>query len=178
VLLFGITMIFGFSGYLLPWHQIAVNATKIGLQTIEELGQYLPGQLAHLPRTIRETIQGEATVGQATLSRFFAIHVILLPLAMVGDSRHALVSVQLHGMSAGVDERRGAGRSSSRLLHQGPAGLGRGLHGAVHTGGCLPFRIALQLRALRTSTPPGSTPDGIKPEWYFFWIHPSCCRSG
>ena len=29
VALLGITLAFGFTGYLLPWHQIAVNATKI-----------------------------------------------------------------------------------------------------------------------------------------------------
>jgi len=99
-----LTFGFGFTGYLLPWHQIAVNATKIGLQSIEQVGQYLPGQMAQWPRAIRETIQGEATVGQATLSRFYAIHVIVLPFALAGLLGIHLLAVQLHGMSRGVDE--------------------------------------------------------------------------
>ncbi|MBP9094952.1 cytochrome b N-terminal domain-containing protein, partial [bacterium] len=45
VLLLFITFTFGFTGYLLPWNQIAVNATKVGLQSVEYVGQYLPGQL-------------------------------------------------------------------------------------------------------------------------------------
>ena len=105
VLLLGITFAFGFTGYLLPWHQIAVNATKIGLQTIEEIGAYLPGAMSEWPRMAKEIIQGEASVGQATLSRFFALHVIILPLAIFGVLGFHLVSVQLHGMSKGIDEK-------------------------------------------------------------------------
>ena len=172
VLLFGITMIFGFSGYLLPWHQIAVNATKIGLQTIEELGQYLPGQLAHLPRTIRETIQGEATVGQATLSRFFAIHVILLPLAMVGVLGMHLVSVQLHGMSAGVDEPpRRREKFFPVFFIKDLQVWGLAFMVLFTLGLCLPFESLFSYALFEPFNPTGSTPDGIKPEWYFFWIY-------
>lgn len=100
-----LTFGFGFTGYLLPWHQIAVNATKVGLQSVELPGQYLPGALATLPTQMRDIIQGEASVGQATLSRFFALHVVVLPLLMFGLLGGHLFMVQLHGMSQGVDEK-------------------------------------------------------------------------
>jgi cytochrome b6 len=98
-----LTFGFGFTGYLLPWHQIAVNATKVGLQSIEMAGNYLPGSLASLPAKLRVLIQGEAAVGQATLSRFYVLHVLVLPLLLGGGLGLHLLMVQLHGMSQGVD---------------------------------------------------------------------------
>ncbi|MEI8346976.1 MAG: cytochrome b N-terminal domain-containing protein, partial [Pseudomonadota bacterium] len=65
VLLLLIVFGLGFSGYLLPWNQIAVNATKVGLQTIEFVGDYLPAFLSDLPVKMREIIQGGPTVGQS-----------------------------------------------------------------------------------------------------------------
>lgn len=172
VLLFVVTLGFGFSGYLLPWHQIAVNATKIGLQTIEELGHYLPGQLAEWPRLVRETIQGEASVGQATLSRFFSLHVIILPLAMVAVLGLHLVSVQLHGMSRGIDE------APKRMEKFFPTFFLRDLQiwglaflALFTLSVCLPFESLFTYPLFEPFNPTGSTPDGIKPEWYFYWIY-------
>ena len=171
VLLLGITFAFGFTGYLLPWHQIAVNATKIGLQTIEEIGRYLPGAMSDWPRQAKEIIQGEASVGQATLSRFFALHVIILPLAIFGVLGFHLVSVQLHGMSKGVDERP---RSMEKFF---PTFFLKDLRVwgfafmVFILGTCLPFESLFAYPLFEPFDPKGSTPDGIKPEWYFFWVY-------
>ena len=102
VVLIFITFTFGFSGYLLPWHQLSVNATKVGLQFIGAVGQYLPGVLSELPNKLIEIIQGGPSIGQETLSRFFAIHIVILPLAILAILGVHLLSVQLHGMSKGV----------------------------------------------------------------------------
>jgi len=53
--IFGVLLLFliftmGFTGYLLPWNQIAVNATKVGLQSVDALGQLLPGALSSIDR--------------------------------------------------------------------------------------------------------------------------------
>jgi cytochrome b6 len=171
VLLLGITFAFGFTGYLLPWHQIAVNATKIGLQTIEEIGKYLPGQMAEWPRMLKEIIQGEATVGQATLSRFYALHVIILPMSIAAFLGVHLLSVQLHGMSQGVDE------APRRLEKFFPVFFLKDL--SVWSvafmvlfviGLCLPFEAFYAYPLFEPFDPKGSTPDGIKPEWYFYWV--------
>jgi hypothetical protein len=74
------------------------------LQSIEEAGHYLPGALSTLPTYMKEIIQGESSVGQATLSRFYALHVVILPLLFFSVIGLHLLSVQLHGMSQGVDE--------------------------------------------------------------------------
>jgi len=172
VLLLLITFTFGFTGYLLPWHQIAVNATKVGLQSIEQAGEYLPGGLADLPRQVREIIQGEPSVGQATLSRFYVLHVIVLPLSIFATLGLHLLSVQLHGMSQGVDRPTG---KSERFF---PFFVLRdfSLWGLVFVvlfivAMCLPFESFFSFPLFQPYDPLGSTPDGIKPEWYFYFIY-------
>jgi cytochrome b6 len=172
VLLLFLTFGFGFTGYLLPWNQIAVNATKVGLQSIEEVGSLLPGALSELPRALRETIQGEASVGQSTLSRFYAIHVVVLPLMVMGLLGAHLFSVQLHGMSKGVE------RATKRTEKFFPTFMIKDLTvwGVVFlvlfvVALCLPFESFFAYPLGEPYNPLGSTPEGIKPEWYFFFVY-------
>lgn len=172
VLLLGITFGLGFTGYLLPWHQIAVNATKIGLQTIEEVGTYLPGAMSEWPRMAKEIIQGEASVGQATLSRFYALHVIILPLAIFAVLGFHLLSVQLHGMSKGVDEApRRMEKFFPTFFLKDLRVWGVAFMVLFILGLCLPFESLFPYPLFEPYDAKGSTPDGIKPEWYFFWIY-------
>lgn len=167
-----LTFGFGFTGYLLPWNQIAVNATKIGLQSIEQVGQYLPGQMSQWPRAIRETIQGEASVGQATLSRFYAIHVIVLPLALAGLLGVHLLAVQLHGMSRGVDEpARRQEKFFPIFLIKDFSVWGVAFFALFVLALCLPFESFSSYPLFEAYDPNGSTPDGIKPEWYFYFVY-------
>lgn len=172
VLLLLLTFGFGFTGYLLPWNQIAVNATKVGLQSIEIVGQYLPGELATVPTRIREAIQGEAAVGQATLSRFFAVHVVLLPLCTFAVLGLHLLGVQIHGMSPGVD------RPTGRTERFFPFFVLKdfSLWGVVFLvmaalALCLPFEAFFGFPLFAPYDALGSTPDGIKPEWYFYFAY-------
>ena len=73
VLLLFLVLAFGFTGYLLPWDQKAYWATKVGtsiMGTVPLVGQYL----------LRITRAGEE-LGALTLVRFYALHVMFLPLA-------------------------------------------------------------------------------------------------
>lgn len=170
--LFVVAFGFGFTGYLLPWNQIAVNATKVGLQSIEAIGEYLPGAMSTWPAMIKETIQGEASVGQATLSRFYALHVIILPLIMFGLLGVHLLSVQIHGMS------RGAAPDDCRQEKFFPFFIIKDLSvwgvaflGLFVLALCLPFDAFFAFPLAEPFDPLGSTPDGIKPEWYFFFLY-------
>jgi len=74
--LFGIVMGFGFTGYLLPWDQRAYWATTVGVEILDKtplLGDFMA-----------RFLKGGATPGQMTLSRFFVIHVMVLPAALMG----------------------------------------------------------------------------------------------
>lgn len=79
VVLLIVTLAFGFTGYLLPWDQRAFWATTVGT----EIAGSIPviGNLALVFLRVGWNVSGE------TLSRFYALHVIGLPvvtLAMMG----------------------------------------------------------------------------------------------
>lgn len=82
---------FGFTGYLLPWDEVAYFATKIGLD--------ITSQLPVVGEFMATLLRGGDTIGQATLSRFFVIHVIVLPLSLIGLVGLHLWLVQSHGIS-------------------------------------------------------------------------------
>jgi len=74
--LFAIVMGFGFTGYLLPWDQRAYWATTVGVEIMDKmplLGDFMS-----------RFLKGGPTPGQMTLSRFFVIHVMVLPAALIG----------------------------------------------------------------------------------------------
>ncbi len=172
VILLFLTFTFGFTGYLLPWNQIAVNATKVGLQSIEEVGPYLPGALSELPRTFRETFQGEASVGQSTLGRFYAMHVVLLPLITFAVLGAHLFLVQLHGMSQGVDHAAKKGEKFFPIFFSKDLTVWAIAFLFLFTLAlCVPFESFLPFPLLQPYNSLGSTPAGIKPEWYFYFVY-------
>ena len=80
-----------------------------------------------------------------------------------------LVSVQLHGMSQGID---GPPKRQEKFF---PTFFLRDLRvwGLAFMvlfilGLCLPFESLFSYPLFEPYNPKGSTPDGIKPEWYFF----------
>ncbi len=75
VFLFGITLAFGFTGYLLPWDQKAYWATKVGV--------LMPKSLPAVGPFLSQLLMGGDDLGALTLSRFFAIHVAVLPIFTV-----------------------------------------------------------------------------------------------
>lgn len=172
VLLLLLTFAFGFTGYLLPWNQLSVNATKVLLQSIDQIGAYLPGILADAPSLIKQVLQGGQNIGQETLSRFFALHVVFLPAAFLTVLSLHLLSIQIHGMSQGV------AAPASRTEKFFPLFLYRDI--SVWTIGffillvlamCLPFEAFVPYPLLEPFNQFGATPVGIKPEWYFYFIY-------
>ncbi|MBP9854164.1 MAG: cytochrome bc complex cytochrome b subunit [Candidatus Omnitrophica bacterium] len=171
-LLLILTFAFGFTGYLLPWHQIAVNATKVVLQSIEEAGHYLPGVLSTLPTYVKEIIQGEASVGQATLSRFYALHVVILPLFFMGAIGLHLLGVQLHGMSKGVDAIVKKNEKFFPFFILKDFWLwGVAFLVVFILALCVPFESFYAFPLFEAYDALGSTPEGIKPEWYFYFVY-------
>jgi quinol-cytochrome oxidoreductase complex cytochrome b subunit len=70
-----LTLGLSFTGYLLPWDQLAFWAITVGTN----IGSYAPlvgGQ-------VRELLLGGHSVGQAALIRFYVLHVAVLPSLMI-----------------------------------------------------------------------------------------------
>jgi quinol-cytochrome oxidoreductase complex cytochrome b subunit len=74
VILLVLTLGFGFTGYLLPWNQISYWATTVGTEA--------PGAVPIIGDFLIRMIRGGESVGQTTLTRFFAVHVVILPLTI------------------------------------------------------------------------------------------------
>jgi len=161
MLLFGIALSFGFSGYLLPWNTLAYFATKVGTD--------VAGQLPVVGHEVTRILRGGEDVTGATLSRFYGIHVAILPLLMTGMLGLHLFLVQKQGMSIPV-ELEHSGRSPKTMPFF-PNFLLRDLVGwltalAVLAGLAAYFPWELGAKA----DPFAPAPAGIRPEWYFMFM--------
>ncbi|MBE3555915.1 MAG: cytochrome b N-terminal domain-containing protein [Firmicutes bacterium] len=75
VLLLLVLLLFGFTGYLLPWDQKAYWATQVGVNIADSLPILGPW--------IKSLLVGGAGVNAMTIPRFFTIHVMILPAILM-----------------------------------------------------------------------------------------------
>jgi menaquinol-cytochrome c reductase cytochrome b subunit len=91
VCLFCLVMGFGFTGYLLPWDQKAFWATKVGtsiMGTVPVAGDYA-----------LRLMRGGTDLGALTLTRFYTLHVLFLPLITVIFLIGHFVMIRKQGIS-------------------------------------------------------------------------------
>jgi len=101
VLLF-LMLAFGFSGYLLPWNELSFFATKVGTG--------IAGTVPFVGRFLLRLLRGGDEVTGATLSRFYGLHVAVLPAITTALVALHLLLVQRQGMSVPIDvEQRASG---------------------------------------------------------------------
>ncbi len=104
VLLFLLVMTFAFTGYLLPWDQTAYWATQIGLNMV--------GTVPLIGDFMMRVMRGGETLGAFTLSRFFAIHVLFLPVFWSPDRVHLFILRRVGPAGPWTDERASLGRET------------------------------------------------------------------
>lgn len=172
VFLLFITYVFAFTGHLLPWHQLSVNATKIGLQFIGAVSQYSPKQYSHIPVQLVELIQGGPSVGQEMLSRFFSIHVVVLPLFVIFILGLHLFMVQVHGMSKGADGETSTNEKFFPDFLIKDLSLWALVFFILFVlAVTIPYDSFFPYPLVNPYNPLSSTPEGVKLEWYFFFIY-------
>ena len=156
---------FGFSGYLLPWNELAFFATQVGTQ--------VAGAVPVVGHFTLRLLRGGDLVTGGTLTRFYGFHVAVLPaLATLLVGAH-LILVQKHGMSVppGVGKGGGSHDDSVPSMPFVPNFLLRDLIGWVAALGILAALAALFPWELGTKADPfAPAPAGIRPEWYFAWM--------
>jgi len=76
VLIYLVLMAEAFMGYVLPWGQMSYWGAQVIIS--------LFGAIPAVGETLVEWIRGDFFVSDATLNRFFALHVVALPLALLG----------------------------------------------------------------------------------------------
>lgn len=76
VVLLVLTLLLSFTGYLLPWDQLAFWAVTVGSS--------MAGFVPFIGEDVRSMLIGGDQVGAATLLRFYVLHVAVLPAMIIG----------------------------------------------------------------------------------------------
>jgi ubiquinol-cytochrome c reductase cytochrome b subunit len=156
VVLLNILLGFGFTGYLLPWDQKAYFGTQVA--------GGIAGSIPVVGDEVARLVLGGSGVGQATLSRFFAIHVFVLPAILILLTVVHVYLFRFAGPAGPTDPRARA----TRVDRFYPKQFFKDTLTAV--------LIALLLAILAGARPaplgPVADPStGFvpRPEWYFLW---------
>jgi cytochrome b6 len=162
MLMFFLALGFGFSGYLLPWNELAFFATKVGTD--------IAGVVPIVGKPLMVFLRGGQEVTGATLSRFFGFHVAVLPGIFTVLLGIHLVLIQRQGMSEPLESESADG-GPLKTMPFFPNFLLRDL---------LLWLIVLNLLAIlavffpwelgRKADPFAPAPAGIRPEWYFLFM--------
>ncbi len=153
---------FGFTGYLLPWNELAFFATKVGSDIV--------GEIPLVGDFLLRLVRGGDEVSGATLTRFYGIHIAVLPAIFTLILGVHLVLVQIQGMSI-PPELEQIPEEHRRYMPFFPNFAMRD---------ALLWLIVLNIIALLAvffpwelgtkADPLASAPAGIRPEWYFMFM--------
>ena len=159
-ILLGLSLAFGFSGYLLPWNQLAFFATKVGTD--------ITGALPVIGPFLLRFLRGGDQITGGTLTRFFGFHVAVLPAITTVILGVHVYLVQRHGMSVPPGVERSGGHRAMKFV---PNFLLRDMIGWLAALGMLALLAALFPWELGVKADPyAPAPAGIRPEWYFGWM--------
>jgi quinol-cytochrome oxidoreductase complex cytochrome b subunit len=98
VVLLVLTLLLSFTGYLLPWDQLAFWAITVGTN--------IAASVPLIGEQMREFLLGGTIIGQPTLIRFYVLHCAFLPLVLVGIVAWHMWRVRKDGGLAIVDQLR------------------------------------------------------------------------
>jgi cytochrome b6 len=161
VLLLFLMLAFGFSGYLLPWNELAFFATKVGTG--------IAGAVPLIGAPLMRFLRGGDDVTGATLSRFYALHVAILPAMTTVLVALHLLFVQRQGMSVPIPV--------AQRLERGERVKQMPFFPDYIIRDVLVWYVAIALLASLAAFYPwelgrkadafAPVPAGIRPEWYF-----------
>lgn len=172
-LLLLVTLLFGLSGYLLPWSQLSYWATTVVTS--------MPTAFPYLGDFVSKLIRGGEFVSGPTLSRFFALHVAILPPVFMFFLLFHLFLIRRIGISATPfgrsDEERRPLTEYRKKIHPGghpfyPYFFQKEISMVMIYVAVMFFFIALMPALFlppdaNTPADPFKTPSHIRPEWYF-----------
>jgi quinol-cytochrome oxidoreductase complex cytochrome b subunit len=169
VVLLLVTLFLSFSGYLLPWDQLAFWAVTIGTSMAEAAP--LVGYQANL------ILRGSQDIGAGGLLRFYLLHVFLLPLlAIIFISVHYYKVAREHSISLPAPIEEGEAppdkiAAAKRKIDLLPDLLTSEIMWmAVTTTAIIVYISFFYSAALETHANSLKTPLHTTAPWYFLWL--------
>jgi ubiquinol-cytochrome c reductase cytochrome b subunit len=174
VFLLVLVLLMGFTGQLLRWNQD-------GLWGVVVASQYA-GRVPLVGDELKRLVLAGDFVSSATLSRFFALHVVILPLLLVGLVGVHLYLVLRHGISEPprsgepVDRRTYRGRYRQLLEREGvpywpDAAWQEALGAALAFVAVAVLAVVVGPRALGEPPDPARIPSHPRPDWFLMWYY-------
>ena len=160
--LFLAVLISNFTGYLLPWDQLAFWAVTISTGILE----YMPW----VGEWMQKLIQGGSEMGPATLTNFFAIHTAVIPALLVILMPFHFWRVRKAG---GVVVPRSPGENHETKIKTLPAIPNLILRELVVALSLIAFILVFSVffnAPLGDKANPGLSPNPTKAPWYFMGI--------
>jgi quinol-cytochrome oxidoreductase complex cytochrome b subunit len=153
VILFLLTLTFAFTGYSLVYNQLSYWATTVGTNMIKEVP--FIGQWA------LEFLRGGEDVTANTLTRFYMLHVGLLPPMLIFFVFLHIVIIRIHGVS----EPEGYPKGHYAFY---PHHFYKVIIATLFLLSVMSTLTVIYPPGLGEAANPAITPQHIKPEWYFF----------
>ena len=143
----------------MPWNELAFFATRVGTE--------IPGVVPVIGPFLRRLLRGGNEVTGATLTRFYGIHVAILPALVTVVLGLHLFLVQKHGMSRPPSVEGVASRESDRCRFSRISFCATWSDGSVPSACSRLWRLIFPAELGKKADPFQPAPVGIKPEWYF-----------
>ncbi|MDJ0976117.1 MAG: cytochrome b N-terminal domain-containing protein [Planctomycetota bacterium] len=190
-----LTFFLSFTGYLLPWDQLAFWAITVGTQ--------IAASVPLIGEEIRQLLLGGTTVGQPALIRFYVLHCFVLPALVIYLVAYHMWRIRKDGGLAATDRVVEDAKAQARVVPPAPGktytlmGATEGGTVQAHTPVALierestPAIPAIVRRAFATfvltlavcsllgvmlpapleePANPAVTPNPAKAPWYFLWL--------
>ncbi|MCB0060804.1 MAG: cytochrome bc complex cytochrome b subunit [Caldilineaceae bacterium] len=170
VILLVVTLFLSFSGYLLPWDQLAFWAVTIGTSMAEAVPPQVVGE------TVNMLARGAPDIGANGLLRFYLLHVLFLPLILILFFFVHYYKVILYGISLPANEEE-VGQDTAkkvpadRRVYYLPDVFLDEASFLIATTTILVGIVVFFFQApLESIANPQSTPLHTVAPWYFYWL--------
>jgi len=168
VFLLIVTLGFGFTGYLLPWDQRAFWATVVGSE--------IAGAVPLIGQQALTFLRGGVEITAHTLSRFYGIHVLVLPAALIALLAIHLTLIHQQGIADPTrrtvkPEQEDDQPQKKKLLPFFPNYILDEVIAWYIMLAILIILASLFPAGLEEQADPLRTPEHTKPEWYFLFLY-------
>ncbi|MDX1991911.1 MAG: cytochrome b N-terminal domain-containing protein [bacterium] len=170
VVLLLVTLLLSFTGYLLPWDQLALWAVTIGASMVEAAPPAIVGENLNL------LVRGGPDIGANGLLRFYLLHVLLLPALLFVFTGVHYYKVIVHGHSLPPQKENIGEDTAKRVpLDKRVYFIPDVLTSELMWIGVTTFILIVMCvwfyhAPLENHADPQSTPLGTVAPWYFLWV--------